>query len=283
MALTTEKNGQIKKADAAQGNDLAGLLKRMEGEIARALPKHVNPDRMARVALTALRTVPQLAECSAASFAGCVLACAQLGLEPSTPLGMAYLIPRRIKGEMTCTVIIGYQGFLDIARRSGKVTSVYAYTVHDGDEFRYQLGLSPDIHHVPTAEDRRSATYTHVYAVAKLCDAEPVFVVMQRAEVDARRARSAASGSGPWETDHLAMVRKTAIRALWAWLPKSVEMQRADTYDDAADKSRPVLPEMDDSTARTLLAAGVTLPREPIDTEGETIDAETGEVTSEPS
>lgn len=279
MALNTEKNGQIKKADGAEDNSLKGLLRRMNGEIARALPKHINPDRMARVAMTALTTTPGLAECSAASFAGCILACAQLGLEPNTPMGMAYLIPRRMKGAQTCTLIIGYQGFLDIARRSGKVTGIYAYTVHEGDEFSYRLGLSPDIEHVPTGEDRRAATYTHVYAVAKLRDADPIFVVLQRGEVDARRARSAASASGPWETDHLAMVRKTAIRALWAWLPKSVEMQRVDTYDEAGEKGRAALPEMDDSTARTLLAAGVAIPREPIDAEGETVDADTGEVT----
>jgi recombination protein RecT len=288
MALTTEKNGQIKKADAAQGNDLAGLLKRMEGEIARALPKHINPDRMARVALTALRTTPKLAQCSATSFAGSILACAQLGLEPNTPMGMAYLIPRNMsvkqpdgsfRKEMTCTLIIGYQGFLDIARRSGQVTGIYAYTVHEGDKFRVRLGLDPDIEHEPLAEDRRAVTYTHVYAVAKLKDGDPIFVVLQRAEVNARKDRSAAKDDGPWETDHLAMVRKTAVRALWAWLPKSVEMQRADTYDATADKGRPVLPEMDDSTARTLLAAGVAIPREPIDAEGETVDGETGEAT----
>lgn len=289
--LATKPTGEIKGngAKADEDNSLKTLVRRMEGEIARALPKHINPDRMARVALTALTTTKDLARCSAPSFAGCILACAQLGLEPNTPMGMAYLIPRNMSVKqpdgkfakvMTCTLIIGYQGFLDIARRSGKVTGVYAYTVHEGDRFVYKLGLSPDIIHEPLAEDRRAATYTHVYAVAKLRDGDPVFVVLQRAEVDARRDRSAAKEDGPWVTDHLAMVRKTAVRALWAWLPKSVEMQRVDTYDEAAEKGRPVLPEMDDSTARTLLSAGVTMPREPIDAEGETVDQETGEVSA---
>lgn len=283
--LSTTKNGEIRGGNgsaAESAGDLAGLLKRMGGEIARALPRHINPERMARVALTALRSTPGLAECSAPSFAGCILACAQLGLEPNTPMGMAYLIPRnntRIGGK-ECTLIIGYQGFLDIARRSGQVTGIYAYTVHEGDEFRYQLGLSPDVHHVPKAEDRRADTYTHVYAVAKLREGDPVFVVLQRAEVDARRARSAASKSGPWVTDHLAMVRKTAIRALWAWMPKSVEMQRADDVDASADKGRIALPEMDEQTSRALLAAGVAMPREStVEADGETVDADTGEVS----
>ena len=83
MSLHTSGNGQIKKADS--GETLAGMLKKMEGEIARALPKHVNPDRMARVMLTALRTVPGLAECSPASFLGCVITLSHLGLEPNTP------------------------------------------------------------------------------------------------------------------------------------------------------------------------------------------------------
>jgi len=233
--------------------------------------------------------MPKLAQCSASSFAGCILACAQLGLEPNTPMGMAYLIPRmmtvkdadgKFRKEMTCTLIIGYQGFLDIARRSGQVRGIYAYTVHEGDKFRVTLGLSPNIEHEPIAEDRRASTYTHVYCVAKLKDADPIFVVLQRAEVDARKDRSGAKDDGPWVTDQLAMVRKTSVRALWAWLPKSVEMQRADDVEGAAEKGRPALPEMDQQTANALLSAGVTMPRDQaFDTEGETADAETGEAS----
>jgi recombination protein RecT len=281
MAIHTTKNGEIKKADDGGGGDLAGLLRRMGGEIARALPKHVHPDRMARVMLTALRTVPGLSECTPASFLGCVITLSQLGLEPNTPMGMAYLIPRNNArlGTKECTLIIGYQGFLDIARRSGQVTGIYAYTVHEGDEFRCHLGLTPDVHHVPSAIDRTAATYTHVYAVAKLREGDPVFVVLQRAEVDARRNRSAASKSGPWVTDHLAMVRKTAVRALWTWMPKSVEMMTAEVVDHASDVGRAAVPELDDQTARALLSAGVAMPQEPVETAGETVDAETGEVT----
>jgi recombination protein RecT len=277
MAIHTTKNGEIKKADDGGGGDLAGLLRRMGGEIARALPKHVNPDRMARVMLTALRTVPGLSECTPASFLGCVITLSQLGLEPNTPLGLAYLIPRRNKGTMECTAIIGYQGFLDLGRRGG--ATVYAHTVHAGDEFAYELGLRPDLRHVPKAEDRSAVTYTHVYAVARMRDGEPIFVVLTRAEVDARRKRSAAGSNGPWVTDHLAMVRKTAVRALWTWMPKSVEMMTAEVVDHASDVGRAAVPELDDQTARALLSAGVAMPQEPVETAGETVDAETGEVT----
>lgn len=235
MTVRRDSNGQIQRSNGGggspQGNSLATFLANdLAPQIKMALPKHLDADRMARVALTALRTTPKLMECDKWSFAASILQSAQLGLEVNTPLGHAYLIPR--KGQ--CTLQLGYQGMIELARRSGQVSSIYAYTVHQGDDFRYELGLSPTVHHIPSPEAEQSErTMTFVYAVAALRGGEHdrQFVVLSKRQVDERKARGA--GGPAWRTDYLAMAKKTAVRALFTWLPKSPEMARAVAVDDA--------------------------------------------------
>jgi len=239
MSVQTNSNGQIRTRDAKPGDGLARLLDQMKAEIARALPKHVTPERMARVTLTALRTTKDLASCTPASFLACVMTLSQLGLEPSNGLGFAWLIPRKNKrlGTIECTVIIGYQGLMELARRSGQIRSISATAVYEGDEYEVRYGLHPDITHRPNwAAPRTPAKLVGAYAVARVKDSDdPIFVFVPRLEIEAARKRG-ASGAGvstPWDTDYEAMALKTAVRRLFRWLPKSVEMSIASVADDA--------------------------------------------------
>ena len=79
----------------------------MKPQIEKALPSVITPDRFTRMALTAVSTNPKLGECTPASFCGAMLQAAQLGLEPNTPLGQAYLIPFRNKGTMEAQFQLG--------------------------------------------------------------------------------------------------------------------------------------------------------------------------------
>lgn len=275
-APKTDKSGRIQKRTdgPAQSASLAGLLQdpKVQAQIQRALPRHVTPERMGRIVMTALRSTPKLAQCTPDSFLGCVMQTAQLGLEPNTPLGHSYLIPRnnRKTGTVECTVIVGYQGMIDLAQRSGRVSGIYAHAVREGDVFEYALGLEPTLRHVPDdAADREDKPITHVYAVARLKDADPVFVVLSRAQIAKRRGRSQAGNSGPWQTDFEAMCLKTAIRALWRWMPKSSEMARTEALEVSADLgSRQAFdPAIDDA----IQAAGL-LPADAIDAEGDSAE-----------
>jgi recombination protein RecT len=210
--------------------------------MALALPKHLNPERMARIVLTEIRRVPKLAECGRDSLLGAVMTCSQLGLEPGNGLGHAYLLPfeRRSKvgGQwqtvgIDCQLIIGYRGMIDLARRSGQIVSLSARAVCEGDRFSYRYGLDETIEHQPG--DGVRGNLTHVYAVAKLKDGGVQFEVMSRAEVEKVRAQSKAKDSGPWVSHFEEMAKKTAIRRLFKYLPVSIEMQRAVTLDEQAD------------------------------------------------
>jgi len=259
-----DQSGQIIKAQAPQsarerpmqdgmvteqrkGKSLREML--MEGglqtEIARALPKMVRADRMIRIFMTALRTTPDLARCDSHSFLGCILQAAQLGLECNTHLGHAYLIPRYSKKQNYhyCTLIIGYQGMLDLSYRSGYVGYVESLCVRKGDVFEREKGLHPVLRHIPSelperemwGDDGDLCPITHVWAKAELKTGGVPFVVLSRAQVDARRRRSAASGDGPWVTDYEAMVQKTGVRALWKFVPKSSEMATSEALDVALE------------------------------------------------
>lgn len=264
MTPATDKNGQIQpRARAKDG--LAELLHKMGPEIARALPRHVNPDRMSRIALTALRSTPKLAQCTPESFLGCIVQASQLGLEVNTPLGHAYLIPfeDRRNNRVLCQLIVGYQGMIDLARRSGLVKALYAYPVYEGDRFSWSLGLNPNITHEPSdLADRERRGITHVYAVAKLEGGEPIFTVLTRSEIEKYRDRSRASKSGPWVTDYEAMALKTAVRRLFRWLPKSAEMARAVEVDEALETGRSQLAAADDGVVALLQGQGLDVASE---------------------
>lgn len=274
-SVQTTNKGQIVNS-AKPGDGLAKMIEGMKGEIARALPKHVSPDRMARIVTTAIRTTPRLALSEPVSFVGCVLTLAQLGLEPNTPMGLAYLIPRnnRRRNCVETTIIIGYQGFQDLARRSGMVSGIFAHPVFEADHFRWSLGTDPRIEHEPTDKSRTDQKLVRAaYAVARIRDADPIAEVLTRAQIDARRARSASGDDGPWVTDTIAMIRKTAIRALYPYIPKSAEMAQAQTVDEAAERGRSIATVADGVAAEVLDRLGAPRDEEPSE-----VDPETGEV-----
>jgi recombination protein RecT len=265
----TTKTGEIVPTNGTTvvkpAEQMAQLIQKMTPELARALPKHMTGDRMARIVLTAIRINPKLAECTQASFLGCVLSCAVLGLEPNTPLGLAYLIPRKNNkknGVLECTLQLGYQGMVDLAGRAG--ANVYAYVARKGDDFRYQLGSDPKIHHVPSEdEDRLSMPITHAYAVAVAQDGRRNFTVLNLAEIEARRARSAAANEGPWITDFEAMCCKTAVRAHFRWMPKQTDkatiLAQGVALEEAPENGTPLLAAMDPAVTDALERHGVDL------------------------
>jgi recombination protein RecT len=221
----------VSTAVAQRQNTLANLIERQKGEIARALPRHLDPDRLARIATTVMRQTPQLGQADPASFLGALMTCAQLGLEPG-PLGHAYLVPFRNgrSGTVEVTFIPGYRGLIDLARRSGQVQSVQARVVYDSDAFDYAFGLNPRLDHVPSG---RLGVVTHAYAVVRYKGDEGAdFDVMTKAEVDAIRARSKSSEKGPWVTDYAEMAKKTVLRRLLKSAPMSVEYQQAIAQDE---------------------------------------------------
>ncbi|WP_281659103.1 recombination protein RecT [Halobacillus sp. Cin3] len=218
-----------------QVNTIQAYLKKMGPEFERALPKHMDADRLGRIAMTTIRQNPKLLECSIPSLMGAVMQAAQLGLEPGL-IGHCYLVPF-YNGKMKETdvqFIIGYKGMIDLARRSGHIESIYAHTVHENDEFEYELGLHPKLIHKPSTGDRGEMTF--VYSVAHFKDGGYQFEVFSQNDVDKVKERSKAGKFGPWQTDYEEMAKKTVIRRMFKYLPISVEIQNQATNDETIRK-----------------------------------------------
>jgi recombination protein RecT len=197
-------------------------------------PKHLTPERITRIAMTSVQQTPKLLDCTPESLLGSVLTCTQLGLEPDGVSGRAHLIPYKDK----CTLVVGYRGLMDLARRSGEIQSLEARVVYKNDTFEYEYGAHPKLRHVPHMGTDHGDCIA-AYAVATMRNGSVSFEVMSREEVDAIKKRSAAGKSGPWVTDYPEMARKTVMRRLCKYLPSSAELQRAVTLDEAADQGLP--------------------------------------------
>lgn len=210
-----------------------------KAQIASALPKGLTADRMTRVVLTALNRTPKLLECTKESLWQAVLDCAALGLFPDA-LGRAYLVPY---GKQ-CQLILGYRGLLDLMYRSDRIDMVQVGAVHKGDRWIYERGMTPRLEHTPCDQP---GELTHVYTLVHLkgCGM-PSIEVMTKREVDAVRARSRSSNSGPWVTDYEAMAIKTCIRRHAKILPMSAELAAAlDTdanHDPIDPNAAPTMP-----------------------------------------
>lgn len=221
--------------------NLNALLVKNRQAIEAALPRHLSADRLLRIALTEVRKNPDLGTCEPMSFLGAVVQAAQLGLEPGSALGHAYLVPFHNKrtGRREVQMIPGYRGFIDLARRSGQILSISAKAVYDCDHFVYSFGLSDQLEHKPASLRPKGAQLIAVYSIARLKDGGHQFEVMSRDEIEAIRKRSKAADSGPWSTDYEAMAIKSVVRKLFKFLPVSVEIQKAVSLDEAASVGLP--------------------------------------------
>ncbi|MBC2723509.1 recombination protein RecT [Desulfosporosinus sp.] len=236
------KDKLANKAQApAKVNDpartVAAYLDKMQSQIAKALPKHMNADRLARIALTTIRTNPKLLECSIESLMGAVMQSAQLGLEPNM-LGACYIIPYGKEAQFQ----IGYRGMIDLARRSGHIQSIAAHEVYENDLFKLQYGLDEKLEHIPwhLRDDQKFTEQGQIrgfYMVAKFKDGGYQTHYMSKTEIDQHRKRSKSSNNGPWVTDYVEMGKKTVVRSAWKWLPISIEVAKQVESSDETIKA----------------------------------------------
>ncbi len=204
--------------------------------ITAVIPRHLTPERIIKAAQIAASRNPDLFECTTASIVAAVIRASELGLDPSGTLGSAYLVPFRNKhtGNREAQFIPGYRGLIDLARRSGEISSIEAHIVKQGDKFELEFGLNPKLVHVPDLQGAENRAVLAAYAVAVLRDGARQAEVMTRAQLEGIRSRSKAGDCGPWVSDWEEMARKTVVKRLVKYLPVSVELQKAIEYDNEA-------------------------------------------------
>jgi recombination protein RecT len=254
---------KLEQASAKPGSDVLGWLRAdsTKGELAKALPRHMDPAHFARIVLTEVRRNPQLLSATRDSFVLAVLNAAQLGLEPG-PLGHAYLVPYRNSRTNTKEVqlLLGYKGLQDLAHRSGTVDVIDAVAVHEGEPFKISRGSESKLEHEELASCADNAVIAY-YAVAYPTNGgRPVFEVMWPKDIEAIRKRSQAKDDGPWKTDYDAMALKTVVRRLLnrGKVRLSSEIASAIQEDEARElgyAAGPVDPASDEAILQAAAAA----------------------------
>ena len=235
---------------------VGNMIGKYQAEIAQALPSVITPERFTRLATNAIATNPKMVQAvteSPRTFIGALMTCAQLGIEPNTPLGQGYLLPFynydkvQKKKVMQVSFQLGVFGVIDLARRSGEVAMIQAHEVYDDDEFDYGYGLDPWLTHKPAKShkwivngDRPEDHVTHFYGMYKTKSGNTDFVVMSKEEVIAHAKRFSKSYDtdqekffGPWETDFIAMGKKTVLLAALKYAPKKSDFSRAISADNS--------------------------------------------------
>lgn len=272
------KSVNVNNAVAPTRNENKSMIQWIQSyqnQIAKALPKVMTPERFTRIATTAVTQNPQLGQCTPGSFIGSMLTAAQLGLEPNTPLGQAYLIPFRNKGVLECQFQLGYRGLIELAHRSGEIKDISAHIVYENDEFEYELGLEPKLKHIPAMRNRGEIAW--VYAVYHLNSGGFGFEVMSKEDIERHRktySKASQRGFSPWDGSWEAMAKKTVLKRALKYAPLKTDFVRDSVKDEA------VMDFKDDGNGSMDIFQSANFVEAEVEIEeGQAeIDAETGEI-----
>ena len=268
------------------------------------LPAAVPAERHVRTALTLWRTDEKLQACTPESFAGVVLAAAQLHLSLDRNLQQAFIIPRgkKVNGSyiQQATLLVGYPGIVKLARDTGQVADFTATLVHEHDSFAFALGTHKRLEHTWTLTDPRGRCIGG-YLYVRLSSGEQHIYLMTMAELQEARlqildkkgirlvegpggARGYKQGQSggeyevsdeAWVHDPVPMYIKTMIRRGSKTIPLGDLYTRAVGLDEAGDREQP---QYLDEAIRGVLPDGQGAPENATDAAAEAATRANAEV-----
>ncbi|WP_419784743.1 recombinase RecT [Leuconostoc pseudomesenteroides] len=149
-----------------------------------------------------------------------------LGLSLLPTVGEAYLVP--YKGDAQFQ--LGYKGIVQLAMRSGQMKSFGAENVYAGenpkwDKYNQEL----------VTDGNEAGDVVGYYAFFTLVNGFKMAAYWPKEKVEAHRDRFSKSKKGPWSTDFDAMAKKTVLKSILQFAPKSSEMKRAFAEDTQAE------------------------------------------------
>lgn len=249
MTTNTQDTKAVGEAIGAakEPKTLVSMINGSISELAKALPKHLSPERLARIATTAIRQNPKLMQCTPMSFMGALFTAAQLGLEPVA--GLAYLIPfdnnKCINGEWVkvteCQFVIGYKGVAELFYRHEKSGLIDWGIVHEKDEFSFEYGTNANLKHKPATKERGQVI--GYYGIFKLNNGLSKFLYMTYAECMEHGKKHSKTYSqrgqafnkkSPWATNFDVMALKTVLIQVAKTAPMSTELRRALDTDETS-------------------------------------------------
>jgi len=172
------------------------------------------------------------------TFFGSITFCAEMGLIPNSELGQFYFSTVQVlDGRVYVKPIIGYLGMIEILYRNPKIKSISSESVHEGDIFEYELGLTPILKHTPLDEIRNADTLTHVYMVVELDNGLKQFKVMSKYSllqtIEIQKDKNALYFSK--KDPNFWMLKKIVLKQMSKTLPKDYLSAMAIKFDDGLE------------------------------------------------
>lgn len=190
-------------------------------------------EREISFAMQAINSSEGLQKCSKESLQKSVYNIALTGLSLNPVLKYAYIIPRWNRNGTVAVLEPSYQGLIKLLTDTGSITAVYANIVYEGDDFEVSYGTSSEIIHKPRFKSKEIKL---VYAVAVLSGSNfKQFEVMDIEEINAIRDKSESYKafaadkvkSCIWVDHYGEMAKKTVIKRLFKYLPKTEKFEKA--------------------------------------------------------
>jgi phage RecT family recombinase len=153
---------------------------------------------------------PKLFNCTIESIKECIKTCIFFGLMPGSVLGHIYFIPYNSgQNIITCKIIFGYKGILDILYRNDIVESVDSHIVYEDDIFDVSLGTEISIIHKPNIKST-SFNIVASYVILHLNNKKKIIEILLKKELVAIKEKAFISNA--WKDFEGEMMRKTCLR-----------------------------------------------------------------------
>jgi recombination protein RecT len=224
----------------------AGLVATvLQAKVAESFKARFNGDKEYKDAfysalVNIAKTNDAIAKCDITSVLVAAANCAQLGLLPIVGLDHAYIVPY----GSDATLIIGYKGYIELARRSGRIKAVNVEIIYEHDDFNFTAGLNPILTHIPfwlrKPAKEEAGAIKGAYVVVEFDNGSHQCDVFSYAELlkSKEASKSAKSPYSPWQKWEIEMLKKTAIRKASKRWPLSIMMAKAEQLDTDADLGR---------------------------------------------
>lgn len=181
----------------------------------------------------------KLKECTPESKLAAVINIANIGLTLNPVSKEAYLIPRynRVIKAMECTLEPSYVGLVKLLTDAGSVKSMVANVVYENDKFEIDLADNQNpVKHKPELTHSKRGNILGCYALATLpdgtrqvewMDLEQLYLIRERSETYAAYIEKKIQ-SCTWVSDETEMIRKTLVKRIFKYLPRTEKMEQID-------------------------------------------------------